>query len=220
MRFHARNLPVVVSIVAAIMYNDWPLGYIFNPIAAQLGLSSDLEAYGQPYNWFFICGDILCSLLLLFALWQLALRIKIKDRLVDVAFIGIGLFSIMTIASAVLPLRCTANIQLCGFNLEQVHGPHDLTAAFALVGLFIGMAATWVLTIGTYPFHRWSELLLIVWACWGLFFALSPLPLIRQLPHIQLIGLIWEQVFLILSGLGVVATIYSLDTLEPVASTK
>lgn len=220
MRVHTRNVPVVISIVAAIMYNDWPLGYVFNPIAARLGLSSDLEAYGQPYNWLFICGDILCSLLLLVALWQLALRIKTKDRLVAVAFVGLGLFSMMTIASAILPLRCSANIQSCGFKLEQVHGPHDLTAAFALVGLCIAMFATWALTIGTHPFHRWNELLFVLWACWGLFFALSPLPLIRQLPHIQLIGLIWEQIYLVLSGLGIVAAVYSLDALGPATPTK
>ena len=220
MRVRNVSLPVAIGIFAAVLYNDWPLGYVFNPIASRVGLSSDLEAYGQPFNWFFIAGDIVCSLLIFIALWQLAAHITLKNRVTIAALSGLGLFGFMTIASAVLPLRCTANLEMCGFNPGQIHGLHDVTGALAAIGLFICLVAVWLLTRGAQHLNHWNGIMLILWSCWGLLFTLTPLPLIRQLPHIQLIGLLWEQVFLVLSGLGVALSIFSLDRFCRVETSK
>lgn len=213
MGIKAHNLPVAMSIAAALIYNDWPLGFLFNPKVATIGLSSDLEAFGQPYNWFFIASDIMSALLLLLAIWLLAARHKSLGRLYNWALLGLILFSVMTAASAALPLDCARHLQRCAFNPGQVLGPHDITSGLAAFGLFIGMVATLELVRGFIRRYHWTSVLLIGWSVWGLLFTLTPLPAVRYVPHVRFIGVIWEQVFLVVSGIAVVSIVFCLEGL-------
>lgn len=206
-----RNLPVVLSIAAALIYNDWPLGFVLNPKVAPIGLSSDLEAYNQPFNWFFIGSDIVSALLILYTVLFLMLRKPTRDRFFRWALVGLCLFSVMTAASAALPLDCSKHLQSCGFNPGQVLGVHDITSGLAALGLFIGMAATLALVREFLRRFQWNAVLLIAWSAWGSLFTLTPLPAVRHVPQIMTIGIIWEQVFLILSGIAVVSVVYCLN---------
>lgn len=44
--------------------------------------------------------------------------------------------------------------------------------------------------------------MLLVWSVWGLLFILAPIANAEKLPDIQQIAIIWQQVFLVLSGIG------------------
>jgi hypothetical protein len=110
-------------------------------------------------------------------------------------------------------LHCAQFLRSCGFNPGQVLGIHDITSALGALGMFIGMAATLVLVRGITRQYQWSAVLLIAWSFWGLLFILTPFPVVRHLPHVQVAGIIWEQVFLVISGIAVVYMVYCLDGL-------
>ncbi len=58
------GIAAILTVSSALLYCSWPLGFLLNPIASRTGLASELGAYGQPYNWVFIWGDIVSGVLL------------------------------------------------------------------------------------------------------------------------------------------------------------
>jgi hypothetical protein len=107
----------------------------------------------------------------------------------------------MTAASALIPLNCTANLRECGFN--QAFGWHDLTGAVAALGLFIAMLFATILSRNLKSF-KWNKLALWTWSVLGLIFVLSAIPAINHLKHIIAIAIVWQDLFMILSGVLIV----------------
>jgi hypothetical protein len=144
------NIPwqklTIISILAGIIYNSWPLGYWLNPIVARRGLGSELEGLHQPYNWLFIGGDVVSSLLIgLVAVWLWSLlRRQVHRTVFDIALLNIGGFSVCTIVDALLPLHCDPSIQRCP---SFVHDPlllmHGIFSIAASVFLFISLLLIW-----------------------------------------------------------------------------
>lgn len=135
---------LALSIAAGLLYSSWPLGYWLNPSVSSSSLASGLEAVGQPYNWLFISGDILSSLLviLLCYLMWLIFRHAASAKLVSIALIFAVLYAIGTIVDALLPERCVPNLEVCPDishdHLLLVHGFFSITASvFLFVSLFV-----------------------------------------------------------------------------------
>lgn len=191
-----------LGVLAALIYNSWPLGYILNPRVAHMGLASDLEAGGEAYNWLFIGGDVLFGLFVLMIIWLLLKRRMPLTRQVILALSGLAVFGTLTAISAVLPINCSSSIRTCGYRGDQTFGVHDITGAVAALGLFVGMLGAWRLSGTTKRLKRWSGTVLLVWSVWGLLFILAPIANAEKLPDIQQIAIIWQQVFLVLSGIG------------------
>jgi hypothetical protein len=191
-----------LGVLAALIYNSWPLGYILNPGVARIGLASDLEAAGEAYNWLFISGDVLFGLVVLVIIGLFLKKKIILTRQVALVLLGFAVFGVLTAVSAVLPVNCSSSIRTCGYQGNQALGVHDLIGAIAALGLFIGMMAAWRLEGTTKRLKRWDGVVLAAWSVWGLLFTLTPIANADKLPHIQQIAIIWQQVFLILSGVG------------------
>jgi hypothetical protein len=192
---------IIVSGLVAIIYNSWPLGYILNNPVAHHQLASELEAAGQPYNWFFVCCDLITCLLLLY----LALRYwqrrpaTYKNGALNAVIFGLALFGVFTAVSALTPLSCQINDLRCGAHASQILALHNLTGGVASFGLFISLSGTWLFSIERplTPATVFIRLVTTLWCLSGIAYLFFTV--INQ--YMQLV----QDVFLILSGIGVIA---------------
>lgn len=137
---------IALSIAAAILYNSWPLGIFLNPKVSRVSLASGLEAVGQPYNWLFIGGDVLSSLIII-----LVSIILINNRTISKSFKSIKLalvfvilFGAGTIIDALEPLRCVQGIQTCpSFTQDHILLTHGIFSIAASIFLFMSLCILW-----------------------------------------------------------------------------
>jgi hypothetical protein len=131
------------AVLAGIIYDSWPLGYVLNPAVAR-GLASDLEGLHQPYNWVFIGGDITSSLMMVAICVYLCFRLRKIERWLGLIFINMGVFAFGTILDAGLPLRCESAVQQCP---NFIHDPllfvHGIFSILGSVGLFFVIFFIW-----------------------------------------------------------------------------
>ena len=130
-----------LAVLAAVLYNDWFLGYFLNSQVAKSGLTSVLEANGQPDNWLFILTDVLTGFIICLMVYTLTRKIYLKARMPIKSLLVIGLlmFGVFTAASALMPLNCGSQITRCGAQLKETYGWHDVTGGIAAFGLFIAL---------------------------------------------------------------------------------
>jgi hypothetical protein len=136
----------ILSTLSGIIYNSWIVGYWLNPLVARNDLASELEALHQPYNWFFVLCDIICSSMAIgvaYVLWRPLRRVK-RTRLLMAALLNVVLFAAGTIFDALVPLHCDPSAQVCP---ALIHDPlvivHGLFSILASACLFITMALLW-----------------------------------------------------------------------------
>jgi hypothetical protein len=104
------------------------------------GLASELGAFGQPYNWVFIWGDIASGVLLVLAVVMLIHTYKLRGwgRL-TLALLAV--YGICGALDAALPLSCLPSVQACGPVIHDpmliTHGAFDLVGSTALLGTLL-----------------------------------------------------------------------------------
>jgi uncharacterized membrane protein YdcZ (DUF606 family) len=133
----------LITACSALLYCSWPLGFWLNPLAMHSGLASELGAFGQPYNWVFIAGDIVSGVLLVLA----AVLLMRLYRLRGAARLAVWLLAVYGICGALdaaLPMRCLPSLQVCGpiFHdpLLVLHGVFDFVGSIALFGTLLAAA--------------------------------------------------------------------------------
>jgi hypothetical membrane protein len=136
------KIPVNVGLclAAGILYNSWPLGYLFDSQTVHSGLASDLELVGHPYNWLFITGDVLTAVCIVTVAFSLLLKRSARKTMVAVA-IGLLLFGLFTAVSALLPSQCTIGLLRCGADHGHGIGLDAVTSSLAALGLLISLAS-------------------------------------------------------------------------------
>jgi hypothetical protein len=154
------NIPwqklTVLSVLAGLIYNSWPLGYWLNPIVAQNGLGSELEGLHQPFNWLFIAGDVASSLLIGGVALLIWLRVHghLHQVYFKIALLNIGGFSLFTILDAMLPLRCDPTVQHCqSFTHDPLLLTHGIFSITASLCLFISLILIWWLDRQSWVLH-------------------------------------------------------------------
>ncbi len=136
----------ILSILAGLLYSSWPLGHWLNLNVSKNSLASGLEAVGQPYNWVFIGGDMLSSVIVIAVSLWLWRRIigTTHYRSLKLTLTSTILFGVCTIVDAMLPLRCVQGVQTCPTfrtdNLLLTHGIFSILASFFL---FISLCILW-----------------------------------------------------------------------------
>src|ERR1039458_3731970 len=111
---------ICLGAIAGLLYNSWPLAYIFNNHTATVYLASNLEATGQPYNWLFILGDVLTGLVIMGVCGYYWNRKNItSNQLVKVTIAGFLIFGLLTIISALIPYNCQESIAECSVQLTS-----------------------------------------------------------------------------------------------------
>lgn len=130
----------ILTIASAVLYCSWPLGILLNPLASRRGLASELGAYGQPYNWLFIWGDIVSGILLVGAVFVL-IRMYELQGWSKLALLLLALYGICGACDASLPMSCLPSEHACGPVLHDpmliIHGIFDLTGSVALFGTLV-----------------------------------------------------------------------------------
>lgn len=148
-------LSTAAAVVAAFLYDSWPLGTLLNP-QANKGLASNLEAAHQPFNWLFIGFDIISGLLIFAVAVNLLYRFRLRSgRVLKTALFGYGVFGLLTVLDAVLPLDCVPTIRTCPSPLDDPsYILHGIGSIGSVTGLAISVAAFWWLYKAT-PTFRW-----------------------------------------------------------------
>jgi hypothetical protein len=192
-----------LGVFAGLAYNSWPLGYFINNHIASIFLASNLEATGQPYNWLFIFGDIICGLIILglaaFYWDRNRHHLTLWMNITLYGFIGFGL---LTIVTALLPFNCQESIAQCSVRLTTSFGLHDIIAAVCSICQFFSMfgalfimfkqkdaVTAWVIAFGA--------LVTITWCAFGILFLMASLTN-------NSLAVTTQHLFIILTGLAVV----------------
>ena len=143
------NLALLAA-AAGVLYSSWPLGYILNPNATR-GLASNLTASGQPYSLAFVLLDVSSGLLAV-AVTLLLLRIISRHRrswILIAAVYGLGVFGVMTIMDAVVPIDCVATATHACRSI--FHDPyfvvHGIISIGSIAGLTLTVVALWWLLV-------------------------------------------------------------------------
>jgi hypothetical protein len=155
------KMATTLIIASAVLYCSWPLGFWLNPRASQTGLASELGAFGQPYNWIFIWGDIISGALLVTGVF-LIMRLYKLTPWAQRALIFLAVYGVCGALDAAVPMNCLSSEQVCGPVLSDplliLHGVFDIAGSLALVVTLVASAVfvrryrhdwlTWVYAIG------------------------------------------------------------------------
>jgi hypothetical protein len=206
------HLSFVLCVLAAVLYNSWPLGYALNSPTAHSGLASDLERAGQPYYWLFILGDILtgvCVVAACLIIW-LKLRPTLHKEAWAAVCVGLFLFGLGTIVAALVPAHCsvTATLQ-CGNNGSPGLGLDALFSLIAALGILVSLVNVCILSMR----YKLSVVLvgaaqttLVAWSASGILFSIFALS-IGKAAEAQFL----EQIFLALYGVALLVIGLTVD---------
>ncbi len=135
----AGKIILKLSILTAVIYNIWPLGYWLDPSALNDNYLSVLEVYSKPYAWVFILGDALTATVVIIIGLRLLKLIQPPHK--RSALIGYLVFGVATLFEATTPIsnRCDESISACGISPVQIFSVHDLASIIAALGLFYAL---------------------------------------------------------------------------------
>ncbi len=165
----------LLAVASGVLYCSWPLGYLLNPNATR-GLASNLTVAGQPYSLVFVVLDITSGLLAVLVMIRL-LRFMSqyrRSRILGIAVLGLGVFGLLTILDAVLPLDCVATAtHACGSIFQDPYFIiHGIISVGSIFGLTVTIVALWWLLVRERPASvrlRYAlSAVLILWFVFGL----------------------------------------------------
>ncbi len=131
-------------ILAALTFNNWLLGSIFNQrLFNHWGTISELSAPGQPHAALFRGLDVLSGLLFILLALQLFRQLNYKNIFAKIALIFMAVLGLANIGDALMPLKCAPSLQgACGervnLSLSNLQLPsHLLTSTLIVVSFFV-----------------------------------------------------------------------------------
>lgn len=133
----------ILSLLAGILYNTWPLGLLLNPYVAHHGLASELAGKGQPYNWLFTYGDVFSGIIMLIVAWRIwkHYHLTLSKWSLGLIIGGLITFSLAASAAALSPVQCISALKQCpNFTHNSLTLIHAITSVLAVVGLFFAIA--------------------------------------------------------------------------------
>jgi len=134
-----KNLPqkhlLALSILSAVFYNSWILGYFLNKSQINNAYFSVLQIPGRPYYLLYIILDIICGLLIILIGLYLLKTIKPEKKTI-IYYLGFGLFIIL---DAIYPIsnQCSTTISKCGYSLSQIFSYHDVLGIIMFTLIFL-----------------------------------------------------------------------------------
>jgi hypothetical protein len=139
-KYLLKNWMVRASILAALFYSSWPLGYLLDPVVEKTALASELQALHRPYNWVFILSDVVTGVIcLLIGFWQLQKKPKGLIRVVILCLLGFGA---LVAVAALTPLSCEPGTPACSASIHNYRlVAHGFASIVSVTLLFISLAA-------------------------------------------------------------------------------
>jgi hypothetical protein len=128
------NLPMMLAVMAALLFNNWLLGFILNPhIIFSADAISDLSSAGQPHALWFQLLDILSGITFVLLGVLLIQKKYINDaKTIAIASIILGLANILDATS---PVKCTYQCK-AGLYASLSH-LHTYTSVVIVAALFV-----------------------------------------------------------------------------------
>jgi len=157
----AARTALVLGVVAAVVYNSWPLGFWLDRPGMRGTYISVLEIPGRPDAHLFVTCDVLAGLLAITA----GVLLRRSHQLVAVGLIVFGVGNILE-ASIPIDATCAASVASCGTGAGAMFAPHDVASLISLAGLAI---ALWVLR----DHSVWMRAVIALWVVTGLFMVVS-----------------------------------------------
>jgi len=207
-------ISLVLSVIAGVIYNSWPLGYWLDRSTFKYGLASDLEKVHHPYYWLFITLDCMTGLIILIMAYinhnKLG-KVLHKKRL-NYVNLGLVIFAVFTIIAALLPSECSITpILRCRSIAGNGLGIDALTSTIAALGLFVSLVAVRYLSLhhNLKPWiHNLTQTIFVLWIISGLSFIYIAFTSIST--HlIQQILLILSGAIIILVGINIYKIVIS-----------
>lgn len=167
-----RSPLIWLSLVAALLYSSWPLGFWLDPSVERHQLASQLEAPGHPYNWVFVLLDVLTGLVLAgVGIWQL-LRHRAHSWTSKAIIISYVSFGVLVAVAALTPLLCDPTTQSCGPLVHNyhvlVHGIASIASVIFLLGALLGVTINAYRRGGANWLFVGLTVLLIAWLAFGI----------------------------------------------------
>lgn len=135
------DICLFLCVIAGVLYNSWPLGYVLDAGTAHSELASSLERAGHPYYWVFLLGDLLTALCVLLAAAVIRFRLwrSLHSRTWAVTSAGMAVFGVFTVVSALAPAGCAVEPALkCGTAGVGL-GLDAFASTIAALGLLAGL---------------------------------------------------------------------------------
>lgn len=101
----------LLSLIVALCFNNWILGYLFNyKLLSVSGSISELSASGQPHAWVFRSLDVVSGIFIasLGLWWRKTQNMHLKGS--AVIFWGLLILGIANAADALMPLGCSETL--------------------------------------------------------------------------------------------------------------
>lgn len=157
---------LIPGLLAGLIYNIWPLGFILDPGVINNSYISTLEATTEPHHVLFIFFDVVCSLIIIAVCVTLLVRKDLSKGLM----LGYFLIGITILIAAVIPETCTASIAKCGIGANEIIDPHDFMSIIGAFSIFFCLksilknSSKKLRNLYKYTFLTWcsSGLLLVV----------------------------------------------------------
>jgi len=204
------GLTILLSGLAGLIYNSWPLGFILDPVVARYNQASQLETIGHPYYQFFIACDVISSLLVILSAILILLRFtkKIELKLIAIGLIAFGIF---TITTSLLPAKCTITSYFrCGVGYAHGVGLDLIFSSLAILGLMLSLSALLRLLINAHLIKAaFGYLFVAITALWILALFFFSLLAIKQVPAaniVQYVELTLAGLELVILAIGIRAT--------------
>jgi hypothetical protein len=133
------NLPkkhlLLLSVLSAVFYNSWILGYIFNKSQVNNAYYSVLESPGKPHFLLYVTLDVLCGFIIMIIGFYLYKLIK-KDLKIIIYYLAFGFFIILDALNPISD-KCSSTISACGYSLAQIFSYHDVLGIIEFTIIFI-----------------------------------------------------------------------------------
>jgi hypothetical protein len=152
----------LLGVLAGVLYNSWPLGFVLDRPALGGTYLSVLEMPGRPYADLFVGCDLAAG-----AMAVVAGVLLLRHPAVAA---GLVMFGIGNVLEASIPIEtsCASSVAACGGAAGQVLEPHSLASVLSVAGLVL---ALWSLR----NHSRWMQAVVLSVAVTALFLLVSVL---------------------------------------------
>jgi hypothetical protein len=152
----------VLGVLAGVLYNSWPLGFVLDRRALGGTYLSVLEMPGRPYEELFVGCDVAAG-----AMAVIAGVLLLRHPPVAA---GLVMFGIGNVLEASIPIEtsCATSVAACGSAPGDLLEPHTVASILSVAGLVL---ALWSLR----NHSRWMQTVIALVAVTALFLLVSVL---------------------------------------------
>lgn len=136
-RARRERVACALGVLAGLIFNSWPLGFVLDRPALHGTYLSVLEIPGRPYAHLFVACDLAVGALAVLAGLLLLHRPPVAA--------GLVMFGVGNAWGASIPINasCATSVASCGASPGQLLEPHTIASILSAAGLALALASLW-----------------------------------------------------------------------------